>query len=82
MQLKEYVSALMPALSASAIMAVVVFLTHSMLPERSHPLPSLLLLIAIGTVSYAGALLTFHRQRVTHMLRVVRSIRRRQLSEM
>jgi PST family polysaccharide transporter len=75
MQLKEYVSVLAPALSASAIMGVVVLLTRSVLPAGSHPLPCLLLLVAIGALSYAGALLAFHRTRVTHMIRAIRSLR-------
>jgi len=75
MQLKEYVSVLVPALGASAIMGVVVLLTRSVLPEGFHPLPSLLLLVAIGASSYSGALLAFHRTRVTHMISVIRSMR-------
>ncbi|MGA7792913.1 MAG: lipopolysaccharide biosynthesis protein [Candidatus Acidiferrales bacterium] len=81
MQLQEYVSVLMPALSASALMAVVVLFTRSMLPAGSRPLWCLLLLTAIGALSYAGALLAFHRQRVTHMIRVIRSIRQREFVE-
>jgi PST family polysaccharide transporter len=76
MQLKEYISVLMPALSASAIMAVVVLLTRSVLPVGSRPIPCLLLLFVIGTLSYAGALLAFHRHRVTQMIRIIRSMRR------
>jgi PST family polysaccharide transporter len=74
-QLKEYVFVLMPALSASAFMAVVILLTRSVLPAGSHPLFCLLLLVAIGALSYAGALLTFHRPRVTHIMRAITSLR-------
>jgi len=75
MHLREYVSVLMPAISASAVMAVVVLLTRWALPAGFHPLPGLLLLIIIGALSYAGALVAFHRARVTHMIRIVRSFR-------
>jgi PST family polysaccharide transporter len=75
MRLKEYVSVLVPATGASAIMAGFVLLTRSMLPAGSHPLPSLLLLILVGAVSYAAALFSFHRRRLTHMIRVMSSMR-------
>ncbi len=75
MRLKEYVSVLIPATSASAIMAGAVLLTRLLLPARSHPLPSLLLLIGVGALSYAAALFSFHRQRVARMIRVIRSMR-------
>lgn len=78
MQLKEYISILMPALSASVMMAVVVLLARSALPAGYRPLPCLLLLIVIGALSYAGALLAFHRQRVAYIIRVIRSIRQRE----
>jgi O-antigen/teichoic acid export membrane protein len=81
MRLKEYVSVLTPALSASAIMAAVVLLTRTVLPAGYHPLSCLVLLVVIGALSYAGALLSFHRQRITHVIRVIRSIRQRELSE-
>jgi PST family polysaccharide transporter len=81
MQLKEYVSVLTPALSASAIMAVVVLLTRSVIPAGYRPVSCLVLLVVIGALSYAGALLSFHRQRVTHMIRVIRSFRHGKLSE-
>lgn len=75
MRLKEYVSVLVPAAAASAIMAGFVLFTRSMLPAGSHPLPSLLLLILVGSLSYAAALFSFHRQRVTHMIRVMSRMR-------
>jgi O-antigen/teichoic acid export membrane protein len=75
MQLKEYVSVLMPALSASVIMTVAVLLTRFVLPAESHPSPYLLLTIVVGMLSYVGALLTFHRHRVIHLIRVIRTIR-------
>jgi O-antigen/teichoic acid export membrane protein len=78
MQLKEYVSVLMPALSASAIMAVVVLLTRSVLPDGSHPLPYLLSLIVVGALSYAGALLAFHRARVNGLIRTIWSMFQRE----
>jgi O-antigen/teichoic acid export membrane protein len=76
MQLKEYISVLTPALSASVIMTVVVLFARSVLPTEFHPLPCLLLIIVIAVLSYAGALLAFHRPRVTHLFRVIRNIRR------
>jgi PST family polysaccharide transporter len=76
MQPKEYVSVLMPALSASVTMTVGVLFMRTILPAGSHPLPHLLLIMAVGVLSYAGALLAFHRHRVTALIRVIRSIRR------
>ncbi len=76
MQLKEYVSVLFPATSASTIMAVLVLLMRMALPAGSHPLPYLVLLTIIGALSYAGALLALHRPRVNHMIRIIGSLRR------
>jgi PST family polysaccharide transporter len=76
LRLKEYVSALMPALSASVIMTVVVLLVRSALPVGAPPLPCLSFLIFMGALAYLGALFTFHRNRVTHLIRVIGNMRR------
>ena len=75
MRLMEYVSVIMPVLSASIIMAVVVLLTRSVLPAGTQPLLYLLLLTVVGALSYAGARLAFHRPRVTQMIRTIRGMR-------
>ena len=75
MRLKEYVSVLMPALSASAIMAAVVLLMRSVMPAGSSQLLCLLLISAIGALSYTASLLVFYPQRVTRMIRVLRNVR-------
>jgi PST family polysaccharide transporter len=76
LRLKEYVSALMPALSASVIMTVVVLLVRSALPVGAPPLLCLSFLIFMGALAYLGALFTFHRNRVTHLIRVIGNMRR------
>lgn len=75
MQWMDYVSAILPALSASAIMAIVVLLTRLVLPAVNQPLSCLLLLTLVGVLSYAGCLLAFHRPRVAHMFQIIRSMR-------
>jgi teichuronic acid exporter len=75
MQLEEYVSVLLPALSGSTVMAAVVLLARLGLPAGTHLLPHLLLLIIIGASSYGGALLAFHRVRVAHLFRTIRNLR-------
>jgi hypothetical protein len=52
-------------------MAVTVLLARSVLSARFHPLLCLLLLIGIGALSYAGALLAFHRRRVGSLIRTI-----------
>jgi O-antigen/teichoic acid export membrane protein len=74
-QAAEYASAILPAVSASVIMTVVVIFVRVILPNGTRPLFCLLLVIATGALSYAGALLAFHRRRVTQLVRTIRGMR-------
>jgi PST family polysaccharide transporter len=78
MQLREYASVLMPALSASTLMALVVLVTRSALPGALRPILCLVLLLAAGALSYAAALLAFHRPRVTRVIRAMKAMRQRE----
>lgn len=73
--LREYVSILTPALSASSVMAVVVLVTRSALPAGFRPITSLSLLVVLGAVSYLGALFVFYRHRFSYMLHIFGSLR-------
>jgi O-antigen/teichoic acid export membrane protein len=68
LSLKEHISVVMPAVSASTVMTVVLIFTRSMLATRSHSLLALSLLVIIGVLSYTGALFALHRNRVGSLL--------------
>jgi O-antigen/teichoic acid export membrane protein len=74
MRPKEYFSVVAPAVSASIIMAIVVLLVRSTLPDRFHSLLGLSLLVLAGAGSYAGTLLAFYRHRVTVLIHAVRTM--------
>ena len=69
LEVKEYVSTVLPALNASIIMAIVVLLTRSVMRSESHSLAGLFLIVLSGTLSYSGALFVLHRGRVSRLLR-------------
>jgi O-antigen/teichoic acid export membrane protein len=75
MRTSEYFSAIMPALSCSAVMALVVVLARFVSPFKSHSLPGLCFLILSGVLSYTSALLLLHYQRVIRVLRALNSLR-------
>lgn len=77
-RLKEYLSAVLPALSATAIMAVVVLIIRAMVPFGSHLIFHLCVLVIAGTLSYSGALLALFRERVLRVVRVLRNIRQQE----
>jgi O-antigen/teichoic acid export membrane protein len=74
-RVKEYFSAVTPALSASVIMAAIILLTRMVAPVGSHSIMTLSLLVIAGILSYAGALFIFFRRRVARVVRAVRNIR-------
>ena len=78
MRLREYVSAISPALTASLIMAVVVLLIRFALPKTASHVVTLSLIVISGGLSYIAALFALHRQRVTQVLRSARSMFRPQ----
>jgi PST family polysaccharide transporter len=78
LKFKEYLFVVMPAISASVIMTGVVLLIRFLLKDRPHSLSGLLLLSVCGVLSYAGALLVFHRTRVTSLIRTITTIFQRE----
>jgi O-antigen/teichoic acid export membrane protein len=78
MTAKEYLSSIMPALGASLAMTVAVMLIRFMLPG-GWPLPVRFgALVAIGALSYAGALLAFYRERFMRLFRSLRGLQAHQ----
>lgn len=75
MRAREYLSAVIPALNASAVMGVVVLLARFVSPFKPHSLPGLCFLVLAGALSYVGALLLFHYQRVVRIVRGLKRIR-------
>lgn len=75
MRAREYLSAVMPALSASAVMASIVVLARVVSPFKPHSLPGLCFLVLAGGLSYVGALLSLHYQRVLRVIRALKRIR-------
>jgi O-antigen/teichoic acid export membrane protein len=80
MRLKDYLSALLPALSASATMTICVLLTRFMTIHVRHPVSNLLLTILVGVTTYLGALFVFHRDRVARLVRTMKSLQERDKS--
>ena len=72
----EYLSALSPAASASAIMTICVLVSRFMFTNALRPLPSLLLTVMVGVAAYLGALFLFHRDRVARLVRTLKSVRK------
>jgi len=75
-QLKDYLSAIMPALSATAIMAICILASRFVFSPTMRPLPNLLLTVIAGAATYVGALLVFHRDRVARLFRNMKSLRK------
>jgi teichuronic acid exporter len=73
-RLKDYLSALLPAISASATMTICVLLTRFMTIHVRHPVSNLLLTILVGVTTYLGALFVFHRDRVARLVRTMKSL--------
>ncbi len=76
MKVWDYVSAVFPALNASAIMAAAVLLTRSAMPSGTRPAIRLAIMTAAGALSYAGALLVFHRRRMVRLISAVKALRK------
>jgi O-antigen/teichoic acid export membrane protein len=73
---KEYFSAVLPALAASAVMAAAVILIRTIVPASPHSSVYLFLLVIIGMASYTGALFIFFRARITRVVYAVRYMRK------
>jgi PST family polysaccharide transporter len=75
MRLRDYLSALVPALSASATMTICVLAIHFLITSALHPLSNLFLTIVVGAATYLGALFVFHRDRIARLVRTMKSLR-------
>jgi len=76
MHLKDYLSAIMPGLSATAVMTICILASRYALFPALRPLPNLLLTVIAGVATYVGALLLFHRDRVASLFRIMKSLRK------
>jgi len=74
---KEYLYAVMPAVNASAIMAVAVLFAYRFLPSANRPVVNLALIVLVGALFYSGALLAFHRHRVIRLYQAIRDMLQR-----
>ena len=70
----EYISSVLPAINASLLMTVAVFVRAGQF-ALSSPL-RLTLLIVVGSLTFGAALLAFYRQRVKRIFRAVRELRK------
>jgi O-antigen/teichoic acid export membrane protein len=70
----EYAAILLPSISASVIMAVALFGIRIILPGKLPPLMTLCILTLSGALIYCGALFAFHRERVGHLLKTIKSM--------
>jgi O-antigen/teichoic acid export membrane protein len=72
-KVKEYASVLFPSINASIIMAVALFGMRSMISPKIGPLWMLSILTIGGAFTYCGALMAFHRKRVSHLITTIRA---------
>ena len=75
LSLKQYLSALWPAVSATLVMVGVVLLVKNVLPVDWPRLIHLGVLAAAGGVAYLGTAWLFHRTRVMAFIDLVRTLR-------
>jgi len=71
---REYLGILLPSINASIIMSLVLFGIRSVIPAKMSPLLALLALMIGGSLAYGTALFAFYRQRVSHLMRTIRSM--------
>lgn len=69
----EYWRALLPATTATGIMAAVVLGAHAIMPENWSPAIRLLAEIGLGGVSYLAVVWSIHQERVRAFIRLIRN---------
>ena len=74
MTLKEYVFILLPSINASLIMSLVIFGIRAAMPGKVSPLLALLAMVLGGSLAYCAALFAFYRERLSHLMRTVKSM--------
>jgi len=80
MPFSDYLSAVFPAVSATVIMAIAVLVIRWLFFATLPPLPALVVSAFTGAATYLGALLVFHRHRVSRIVHMLKSIRKGPLS--
>lgn len=76
MEMRDYLSAVFPALSATAGMTVCVMAIRFAFLRDVVLLPNLLITIGAGVASYLVPLFVFHRGRVERLFRTMKSLRK------
>jgi PST family polysaccharide transporter len=71
LRLHDYLTAVIPAVNASLIMAVLVLGGRLALPLSLPPLFRLMLLVSLGVAAYSGAFWVLYRERVSRLVRAV-----------
>ena len=71
----QYLTALWPALSATAAMAIAVLSVRLLLPVNSGLAQRFVTLVAVGSVAYLAAMLGLHQARVQAFLSLIRAAR-------
>ena len=71
---REYLEILLPSINASIIMSLVLFGIRSVIPAKMSSLLALLGLMIGGSLAYGTALFAFYRQRVSHLMRTIKSM--------
>lgn len=74
MHLKEYVYAVMPAITSSAFMAIAVLLLRAALPASFGITLRFSLIVVAGALSYLAALFLFHRHRLIRLFQAIRDM--------
>jgi O-antigen/teichoic acid export membrane protein len=74
MQIREYLYAVVPAVSASVFMAIVVLLIRLAIPSSYSAPVVLSLIVSSGALSYVGALFLFHRHRIIRLFQAIRDM--------
>ena len=78
MDVREYISAIFPAVNSSLIMSVVVVFIRFVIRRESHSFTELCIIVLSGMLSYAGALFVFYRRRVGQLIRTTWSMLKRE----
>jgi teichuronic acid exporter len=73
-RMRDYLRALMPALTGMVAMIPSVVWVKRTLPPSQHLLTRLILEVAVGAFAYVGAVWFLHRERVRTVLRIAKNI--------
>jgi O-antigen/teichoic acid export membrane protein len=74
MRWTEYIKVIAPSVKASLIMALAVLGCRKMLLGNIRPVFELIMVIALGILSYSCALFAFHRERVNSLIKTAKSV--------